>query len=358
MHFDNDDSGSNNNKKRIQHNQSGHKKNKAGSSNSSNSKSKSIKSEPISKEAKKKIVAQAAKDLRKNSNVINQADDDNLLDIVNPFKAGKKLRNALESLTGISDSTKSIYLDDRIGMGMSLAERNPSVQRQSDYVPEVLVVGATGEVGRLVVRRLLLDGNVRVRVLVRDLYSKTLNLLGTGVTYCQGDLANYESLEYALTDVDKIVFCAGAPRQDETDFQLKFQQYTREILSSTDSNDMHDTSEPTESDLEWERMSSLLELRAKLAEQVDCIGMQNLVRAYQNVRFADYGALQTAKRSLFKFGSRNEDFHLFAIEDETMMMMMTSRIMSPATDLLSLTLANTVTKHSLKTTRTTSITIT
>ena len=280
----------------------GNKRNKNNTTSSNTSNNSNPKSGPISKEAKKKIVAQAAKDLRKSNNRGDQTDDDkHLLDIVNPFKAGKKLRNALESLTGISESTKSIYLDDRIsggsssrsisgtnnaGGGMSLAERNPSVQRQSDYTPEVLVVGATGEVGRLVVRRLLLDGNVRIRVLVRDLYSKTLNLLGTGVTYCQGDLANYESLEYALTDVDKIVFCAGAPRQDEDDFQGKFEQYTREILSSNNNNNNNNNSDndddserfypespqPTESELEWERMSSVLELRAKLAEQVDCIG--------------------------------------------------------------------------------------
>ena len=36
-------------------------------------------------------------------------------------------------------------------------ERNPLLDRleQDDFVPEVLVVGATGEVGRLVVRRLV-----------------------------------------------------------------------------------------------------------------------------------------------------------------------------------------------------------
>jgi uncharacterized protein YbjT (DUF2867 family) len=267
---------------------------------------------PISKEEKKEIVAQAAKDLRKMSKKDEEIEDASLLDIVNPFKAGKKLRSALQSLTGIPDTTKSIYLDDRIGVGLSLAERNPSLQRQSDYTPEVLVVGATGEVGRLVVKRLLLDGNFRIRVLVRDLYSKTLNLLGPGVTYCQGDLSNYESLEYALTDVDKIVFCAGAPRQDEADFQDKFQQYMLDTLSSNSGSE----AESLKSDLEWEHMESVLGLRAKLAEQVDCIGMQHLIRAYQNVRFADYGASQTAKRSLFKFGSKNEDFGLFAIDEE------------------------------------------
>jgi hypothetical protein len=284
---------------------------------------------PMSKEAKRKLIAKAAKELRQQKGLKDDEiqGENNLLDIVtNPFKAGKKLRRTIESLTGLSPEKKAFYLDDRFnrydGSGMSLAERNPALKRQSDYVPEVLVVGATGEVGRLVVRRLLLDGNVRVRVLVRDLYSKTLNLLGTGVTYCQGDLGNYESLEYAVTDVDKIIFCAGAPRPDEIDFQQKFDSFLRETFAGGGSGEitcqglpilMHQTDT---SDSEWEQLDSVLQLRAKLAEQVDCVGMQNLVRAYQNVRFADYGASQTAKRSLFKFGSKNQDFNLFAIDDD------------------------------------------
>ena len=35
------------------------------------------------------------------------------------------------------------------------------------------------------------------------------------------DLGNMESLEYALTEVDKIVFCAGISRPDERDFIKK-----------------------------------------------------------------------------------------------------------------------------------------
>jgi hypothetical protein len=42
--------------------------------------------------------------------------------------------------------------------------------------------------------------------------------------------------------------------------------------------------EKTESDMEWEQLESVLAVRAALAEQVDVIGMQNLVRAYQHVR--------------------------------------------------------------------------
>ena len=245
--------------------------------------------------------------------------------MLDPFKAGKKFRKTINTaLTtigaasgGLSQERRSVYfVDDRFlePGGALFSERNPLLERMEEdgYVPEVLVIGATGEVGRLVVRRLLLDGRFRVRVLVRDLYSKTLNLLGTGVTYCQGDLGNVESLEYALTDVDKIVFCAAAPRPDETDFQDKFQTFVQENLD----NATNVPSTKTKSDLEWEQLEGVLQVRAKLAEQVDCIGMQNLVRAYQNVRHADYGTSQAAKRSLFKFQDRPEDFNVFAIDDE------------------------------------------
>jgi hypothetical protein len=250
--------------------------------------------------------------------------DSGLLDKLNPFQVGQNLRQTLGRLTtlgaGLSTETKQkYYLDDRFLEGGIISERNPYLERleKDNYVPEILVIGATGEVGRLVVRRLLLEGRFRVRVLVRDLYSQTLNLLGTGVTYCQGDLNNMESIEYALTDVDKIVFCAGAPRPDESDFQEKFQYFMKENLEDEQANAHVGEEEEATNDMEWEKLTSVLEVRAQLAEQVDCIGMQNLVTAYQNVRHADYGTSQTAKRSLFKFSGRPEDFNLFAIDDNS-----------------------------------------
>lgn len=63
-------------------------------------------------------------------------------------------------------------------------------------------------------------------------------------------------------------------------------------------------------------MSSVLEVRAELARQVDEIGMKNLVKAYQDVRVADYGTSQAAKRSLFKFSRRPEDYNLFTLLDD------------------------------------------
>jgi hypothetical protein len=269
------------------------------------------KKKPVDEQKKKeqrvaKVAAEFAKDKGQ------EEEKQGILKMLDPFQAGKKFRKTVQALTGaLSQERRSVYyVDDRFNEPL-FSERNPLLERMEDdsHVPEVLVIGATGEVGRLVVRRLLLEGRFRVRVLVRDLYSKTLNLLGTGVTYCQGDLANVESLEYALTDVDKIVFCAGAPRPDETDFTKKFQAYCQENMDNCTVPDK------TRSDLEWEQLEGVLQVRARLAEQVDCIGMQNLVRAYQNVRHADYGTSQAAKRSLFKFQDRPEDFNLFSLEE-------------------------------------------
>ena len=53
------------------------------------------------------------------------------------------------------------------------------------------------------------------------------------MTYCQGDLRNVESLEYAVTDVDKIVFCAGPPRVDEEDFGVKFRDFVEAHIRHT-----------------------------------------------------------------------------------------------------------------------------
>ena len=172
----------------------------------------------------------------------NNSEDSNLLDKLNPFKAGQKLRQSIDTaLTSISTEQESsramYYLDDRLLDGSSnkvLNERSLSERMdQDDYIPEVLVIGATGAVGRQIVRKLAQLGNCQIRVLVRNLYTSTLNVLGAGVTYCQGDLHNIDSLEYALTDVDKIVFCANPPRSDEAEFQRKFQEYWQETSTST-----------------------------------------------------------------------------------------------------------------------------
>lgn len=296
---------------------------------------------PGNKESDSKLIQQSKK-RKKSSN------NSNFLSLLsNPYQAGKQLRQTLDSVLKppISPEQRAIYyLDDRflesasgngnintdISQGaIAFAQRNPLFDQirmkdsnnDQDYIPEVLVIGATGSIGRQVVKRLLLTGKCRVRVLVRDLYSKTLNMLGAGVTYCQGDLRDIESLEYAVTDVDKIIFCAGPPGRDEDDFGNKFKDFAAENLGESlgefrDEGKIFkgETSIGDNYEIDLQKLSDTMEIRAKLAHQVDEIGMQNIVRAYQNVRHADYGTSQAAKRSLFKFQDREEDYNLFSID--------------------------------------------
>ena len=275
-----------------------------------------------SKEEMYKKVGEAMRQQKDAAVSGGEDEEENVLDRLNPFKAGQNLRKTIDqTLQGLSSAGDKMeqenslyYLNDRVfedagtTSSMSLEDR----LLQDDYVPEILVVGATGEVGSLVVRGLLREkGRFRVRVLVRDLYTRTLNRLGTGVTYCQGDLNNVDSLEYALTDVDKIIFCASPPKPDEEDFRAKFKDYVQETLRSADGVE---NVQGEEDDAAWERLDSVLQLRAELAEQVDCVGMKNVVTAYQHVRHADYGTSQAAKRTLFKFEGRPQDFNLFSVD--------------------------------------------
>ena len=101
--------------------------------------------------------------------------------------------------------------------------------------------------------------------------------MGTKVIYCKGDLLSYDSLELAVTDVDKIIYCATnldeATTEDNTD-----------LLSYNNTK-----------------------------KNLDAIGLSNLVQSFLNTRVADYGTSQSAKRKLFKFG---RDFDLFNIEED------------------------------------------
>jgi hypothetical protein len=275
------------------------------------------------KEARKQELVKAVGEKMRNGISKIEEKDSNILDRLNPFKAGQNLRNTIDTaLASISipEETKSVYYMDDLFSSLAEGDIMNRLDTPDDYIPEVLVVGATGGVGRLVVKRLLLEGRFRVRVLVNDLYTNTLNMLGTGVTYCQGDLSNIDSLEYAVTDVDKIIFCSNPPRPDEAQFQEKFKEFMKENLSLDDTKGDHSSPKleiaANVKNVDWEQLDSVLQVRAQLAEQVDLIGLKNLLQAFQNVRHADYGTSQAAKRSLFKFQSRPEDFNLFSLEEE------------------------------------------
>ena len=296
-------------------------------------------------------IDQDNKSKKKDDDKNNKSNSNNILNLINPYNAGKSLRSKVETAFDLASSLTSdpasrlppdrrsiyynYYIDD-VALGLtstSSSTRSTSSSRgggstakstleqlkdssssllpmneDEDYRPEVLIIGASGKLGRILVKRLLLENKVRIRVLVRDLYSSTLNKLGTGVIYCQGNLNDMESLEYAVTDVDKIVFCAGYSGSGDSDDNKRGEELEQE--------DQHHKQEDEESS-SWD--ASLLDeqqqRRTRYAREIDSVGLRNVLHAYQNVRYADYGTSQAAKRTLFKFRKRPGDFGLFGIDD-------------------------------------------
>jgi uncharacterized protein YbjT (DUF2867 family) len=72
----------------------------------------------------------------------------------------------------------------------------------------VLVAGATGRTGRLVVKTLL-EKNYQVRAFVRDVKRAT-ELLGPNVEYIKGDVRNIDSIGPAMQGVARIISAVGA----------------------------------------------------------------------------------------------------------------------------------------------------
>lgn len=70
------------------------------------------------------------------------------------------------------------------GTGISLAERNPSLQRRFDYVPVGLSPGHCHQARVVVGWSSNFSGGSNNRVLVRDLQYETLDSFGTGMPYC------------------------------------------------------------------------------------------------------------------------------------------------------------------------------
>ena len=121
-----------------------------------------------------------------------------------------------------------------------------------EFIPRVLVIGATGRTGTIVVRKLVLRG-FRVSVLVRSLSTETLTRLGSNVQYSYGDILDYQSLLDAMEDVDKVVFAASAG------------------------------------------------ITAQGDPATEEAGIRNILRALQDTRTFSYGAAEATKLSLFKF---------------------------------------------------------
>ena len=139
-------------------------------------------------------------------------DGENLkLDDLNPISMGRRSRKVfddvwsqLQRIGGPSRASRDF--DD------SFEDTFDAVQAESSVV---LVVGATGRVGRVLVRKLLIRG-YRVKALVRrrgevaEGEDDVLESIPQSVEVVEGDVGDYKAVRKAVEGVDKVIFCAAA----------------------------------------------------------------------------------------------------------------------------------------------------
>jgi hypothetical protein len=143
-----------------------------------------------------------------------QQQQGNLLDnpLVNPYALGRQARRAFddvwEQLSSIAQPTKSYVFDDVLDPTLSL-EEDPTAAATT-----VLVVGATGRVGRILIRKLLLRGyKVRALIRRREGIRETgddIEGLPSAVQIVNGDVGELKDCQKAVKGVNKVGYYSKA----------------------------------------------------------------------------------------------------------------------------------------------------
>lgn len=136
------------------------------------------------------------------------------LDDVNPVGLGRRTRQIFDSawrrLTNLGQLTSATrptdeYDFEKVVVGGPMCD----FQTPNAELTTVLVAGATGRVGRILVRKLQLRG-YKVKALVRQSDEETLEKLPRSVQIVVGDLGDPATMKEAVEGCNKIVFCAAA----------------------------------------------------------------------------------------------------------------------------------------------------
>lgn len=153
------------------------------------------------------------------------------LDDVNPVNLGRKSRAVLEqvfkqltALTQIQKSTAPVnsrefdqVYDSDLLSGSSIGE----FETPNAKFTTVLVTGATGRVGKVLIRKLLLRGYT-VKALVRK--QEDVEKLPGLVQVIVGDVGNVEVMRSAMVGVNKVIYCASANSSVTSDlYNVEFQ---------------------------------------------------------------------------------------------------------------------------------------
>lgn len=135
------------------------------------------------------------------------------LGAINPIALGRKARVVVDEvwkqLSQLGSPTKSSFIiDDILEPGQALDFEAP----QAAYTT-VLVVGATGRVGRVVTRKLLLRG-YKVKALVRRREGSSAQREGIppAVEIIEGDVGDMRDVQDAVRGVNKVGSRAACPR--------------------------------------------------------------------------------------------------------------------------------------------------
>ncbi|GFR47429.1 hypothetical protein Agub_g9149 [Astrephomene gubernaculifera] len=131
------------------------------------------------------------------------------LNMINPYELGRQARQAFndvwEQLSRVTSPTRSFIIDDVLEVEAETDFKAP----QAAYTT-VLVVGATGRVGRILVRKLLLRG-YKVKALFRNRKDNTgKDAIPDSVEVVEGDVGDMATCQKAVQGVSKVIFCAGA----------------------------------------------------------------------------------------------------------------------------------------------------
>ncbi|CAL8469928.1 g9470 [Coccomyxa elongata] len=146
--------------------------------------------------------------------------DGSFVDDFNPVVLGRKSRQMLNNVwrqfTKLgSPVTSSRFLENEFsGSVIEVGEfETPQAANTT-----VLVTGATGRVGRVLVRKLVLRG-YKVVVLARD-REEVAQSLPSSVRIVQGDIGDVQACRTAIQDADKVVYCARARTSSIEDVKL------------------------------------------------------------------------------------------------------------------------------------------
>uniref|UniRef100_A0A2P2KT36 NAD(P)-binding domain-containing protein n=1 Tax=Rhizophora mucronata TaxID=61149 RepID=A0A2P2KT36_RHIMU len=137
------------------------------------------------------------------------------LEDVNPVGLGRKSRQIFDEVwrkfSGLGQISRTTRANDNDALDALLIREGPMCEFAIPGAQDtnVLVVGPTSRIGRIVVRKLMLRG-YNVKALVRKADQEVVDMLPRSVEIVIGDVGDPSTLKAAVEGCNKIIYCATA----------------------------------------------------------------------------------------------------------------------------------------------------